>query len=336
MLSRGLAGLVVLFLLVVSTGKTAGEVFTGQGQLMTPGSEVTVSSQAVTLPGGGDKVSSPGKKADNLLQEEQKSWWKDRRRGWYWKEEPPTVTSPPKEAEKKPEKPEYIPVLKRYTYKDLWNMHPEEYAKLMKESLNRAIQTLSVDDVKEYLILQDIATRKAKAYSAVAGYVVATNPDLNMEKDFPITYGGRVAYLKEQAKDLREYILSNSQNYAILYFSKQGCPYCSVMDGVTKRFLDRYPGWIIKKLDIHEYPSLAERFNVTVTPTLIMVKKGSEDWLPVAFGAMSLGALEESVYRTLRLLNKEITPEEWWTMRFQEGGSFDPLLYIKQSERRKL
>jgi conjugal transfer pilus assembly protein TraF len=278
------------------------------------------------------RISSLSKKADNLPQEEQKSWWKDRRRGWYWKEEPPTVTSPPKEVEKKPE---YIPVLKRYTYKDLWNMHPEEYAKLMKESLNRAIQTLSVDDVKEYLILQDIATRKAKAYSAVAGYVVATNPDLNMEKDFPITYGGRVAYLKEQAKDLREYILNNSQNYAILYFSKQGCPYCSVMDGVTKRFLDRYPGWIIKKLDIHEYPSLAERFNVTVTPTLIMVKRGSEDWLPVAFGAMSLSDLEESVYRTLRLLNKEITPEEWWTMRFQEGGSFDPLLYIKQQSERR-
>jgi len=274
------------------------------------------------FPAWGEETPSSVSKADIIEAEAlPKNWWKDKRRGWYWKEDP-------QEKQEKQEEPEYVPVLKRYTYNDLWNMHPDDYAKLMKESLHRAIQTLSVDDVKEYLILQNIAARKARAYAAVADFVTTTDPTLNMTKDFPITYGGRVAYLKEVNKDKVDYINQRSQNHALLYFKKEGCPYCAVMDRVLKMFTSRYQGWIVKHVDVTFRPDLAERFNVTITPTVILVQRGSNEWMPVTYGAVSLEELEELLYRALRFVNKEITPEQWWLMRHQKGGSFDPLIYI--------
>lgn len=233
------------------------------------------------------------------------NYWKDKKRGWYWKE-------PEKKVEEEKKEPEqYVPVLKQYTVDELWKMHPDQFRELMSKAFKRALQTLSVDDVKEYLIIQDIAQKKASAYMSVAGYLVATTPELNVEKDKPIVYGGRVAQLKLEAEKKRKYLTEGISDFAILYFKKKGCPYCEVMDGVVGNFRKRYPHWQIREIFIDERPDLSSRFNITFTPAFVLLKRELRDGIPFMYGATSLSDFEDALYRSIRFLKGEIGPEEW-------------------------
>ena len=81
--------------------------------------------------------------------------------------------------------------------------------------------------------------------------------------------------------------------------------------------------WQVKRIDINENPQLEQRFGITITPSLLLIYKGSQDYIPVSSGVASMAEIEEKIYRGMRLLNGEITPEEYSLYEFQRGGSFD-------------
>ena len=51
--------------------------------------------------------------------------------------------------------------------------------------------------------------------------------------------------------------------------------------------------------------------------------------LPVAVGVTTLDEIEQRLYRGIRLLGGEITPEEFNMYEYQRGGGFDPSVYSK-------
>ncbi len=240
----------------------------------------------------------------------------DPKRGWWWYETPP----PPEEKEE--EKVTY-PSLSDYTKEELWNMDPEKFRKLIKVFLDKAVQNPTVENVKEYLTLQDIARRKALAFTNVASLVVQTTPELNTLKDAPITHVGKVQMTRMQNEDVERTIRTAVDDYALLYFYSPTCPYCQAQEKINKMFVSKY-GWQIKGIDVTENKLLAEQFGVTTTPTLLLIYRNSDDYLPVALGVLSLYDIERNVMRGIRLLRGETTPEEYNLYEYQRGSAYDP------------
>jgi conjugal transfer pilus assembly protein TraF len=58
-------------------------------------------------------------------------------------------------------------------------------------------------------------------------------------------------------------------------------------------------------------------------PTIILVYRHSQDPITVSAGVVSLEDMEERIYRGMRLLAGEISPEEYSLYDFQRGGAFD-------------
>ncbi|RMG03680.1 MAG: conjugal transfer protein TraF [Nitrospirae bacterium] len=252
----------------------------------------------------------------------------DPKRGWWWYETPP----PPEDKEEQKEETVAYPSLKDYTKEELWNMEPEKFRKLIKVFLDKAVQNPTVESVKEYLTLQDIARRKALAFTNVASLVVQTTPELNTLKDAPITHVGKVEMTRMQSEDVERTIRTAVDDFALLYFYSPTCPYCQAQEKVNKMFIGKY-GWQIKGIDVTENRLIAEQFGVSTTPTLLLIYRNSDDYLPVALGVLSLYDIERNVMRGIRLLRGEITPEEYNLYEYQRGTAFDPKSILQETRK---
>jgi conjugal transfer pilus assembly protein TraF len=116
--------------------------------------------------------------------------------------------------------------------------------------------------------------------------------------------------------------MENRDEFALVMFVRPGCEFCEEERKIVKWFTNT-TGWIVKEVDITRQPELANRFGVTITPSLILIQKGNKEYMPVSAGVAAANEIEEKTYRTVRLLKKEITPEEYSLYEFQRGGSYD-------------
>jgi conjugal transfer pilus assembly protein TraF len=68
---------------------------------------------------------------------------------------------------------------------------------------------------------------------------------------------------------------------------------------------------------------MAARFGITITPTLIMIQKGNQDFIPISAGVVTAEELEDRTYRTVRLMRGDTSPDQYSMHEFQRGGGFD-------------
>lgn len=256
-------------------------------------------------------------------QEAEKPCRPGMRCGFWWYEERLKKPEEKKEEQKVKDKPaRVLPSLKDFTQEQLWNMHPDDFQALLMDFKEKAVKTLSPDDVYEYYVMQDIARRKSAAFANVASYIVQRHPEFNVGKDFPIAAPGRSALVGQRMDEI-ENVIRNSQNdFALLFFHSTVCPYCIKQDGILRFFVDKYR-WQIKRIDVNQNPSLAARFGIETTPTLLLIYRGSQDFIPVGSGVLAMSEIESNLFRGIRLLKGEITPQEWSLFEFQRGGTFD-------------
>ncbi len=245
--------------------------------------------------------------------------------GFWWYEQEPDKK---KEEERKNTK-HFMPSMKDYTIEQLWNMHPKDFQPLLDAFFDKAVQFPTEENVADYYKIQDIARSRANAFANVAALVWQKHPELStLALDFPSNTPGKTARLKMQDREVEAKIASSSDDFAMIYFYKAGCDFCRAQNGILKFFVDKY-GWQIKKVDIDSSPELASRFNVSTVPFLLLIYRHSDQSLPVAVGVTTLDEIEQRLYRGIRLLGGEITPEEFNMYEFQRGGGFDPSVYNK-------
>lgn len=258
-------------------------------------------------------------------KEPPKKYYDRAKEGWFWYEDPPAKVEPEEQKkELSKEKPaRVVPQMENYTMDDLWNMHPDDFQALLMDFQKKAVQYPTEQNMVDYYTMQDIARRKSAAYANVAGYVTQKYTAFDMNAAFPTVTPGRVAKTQTQNREIQETIASAQSNHALLFFTQQGCSFCDKQKNILKFFNDKY-GWPIKEMDIRANPDLASRFNITTTPTLLLISQGKQDYLPVSVGVASLDAIEQKIYRGVRLMSGQITPEEYSTYDFQKGGSLDP------------
>lgn len=260
------------------------------------------------------------------------TWEDGSKKGWFWYEKKPsTEEEKEEEKEEKAEEPRRrLPSLKDYTMEELWNMHPDDFQALLEDFRKKAVMEPSVENVTEYYVVQDIARRKALAFANVSAFVMQAHPELSVEKDYPTVTPGRNAMVRQRRQEIRDKIVSGQEDFALIYFYSPDCPYCLEQSSILSYFEERY-GWRVKRINRDEKPGLAARFGVQVVPHLMLIYRHSQDYLPVATGVVSLDALEKRLYRGMRLLAGEISPEEWSLFEFEREGAFDVKTIFKNA-----
>ena len=245
-------------------------------------------------------------------------YYNDSARGWWWYEKEPA-----KPAQKKPPTPETaVPAPQKYSYEQLWEMHPDRFQEVAEAIKKQAVQKPTEENVKEYFEVQEIARKKALAFANVAQYVWQKYPELTTRKDYPITTPGNLARIARINEERQRILADNRDNFALLYFQRPDCSYCDEQARILEWFTNE-TGWTVKKVNTQENPELAARFKVELTPTLILIQKGNQEFLPVSAGVISADEIEDKAYRAVRLLKGEITPQEYSLYEFQKGGGFD-------------
>lgn len=206
---------------------------------------------------------------------------------------------------------------------ELMAMHPESLRKMIQERLEYAVYRMTPEAVADYYKIIDVSRRKALAFTALTEYVMLKNPELNAKTQNPATAPARNKTKLDREAEYNSYIRQHQSEYALVMFSRESCQYCVVQEATLKQFGLKY-NWIYRDIDVDLNPEIAARFSATTTPLTVIIEKNSDKWLPVSVGAESVSEVESGVYRALRFLREEITPTQFITDRFRDGGFFDP------------
>jgi conjugal transfer pilus assembly protein TraF len=246
------------------------------------------------------------------------SYYTDSGKGWWWYQKELD------NGDKKPEKvrSKKLPALTDYSYDEIWNMHPDDFEKFAESLKRKAVQNPSEENVKDYYEVQEIARKKALAFTNVAQYVWQKYPELTTAKDYPIATPGNISRVNQIQNEKNRKLRDNREEFALIYFYKTDCGYCEQQQPIIDWFSNA-TGWQVKRINIAENPGLAGRFGVEVTPSMILIQKGNQNSFPVSSGLITAEEIEDKSYRAVRLLKGEITPEEFSLYDFQKGGGFD-------------
>lgn len=228
---------------------------------------------------------------------------------------------PEEELQEEEDKPHELGPLPKPS--ELMQMHPDKLAEILEQRKKHAVWKLTPDSVIDYYVVQDVVRRKALSFTALTKYVMMTNPELNANAQYPTVAPARKVATQMHEQMIAGALHNNRRNYALAIFTKKSCPYCPTQKSILQYFSDRH-NWIIKEIDIEDAPNSALRFNVSVTPMTIIIERGTDRWMPVAVGVEALPNIENGVYRAIRMLKGEITPQQYILNEYDEGGFFDP------------
>lgn len=267
-------------------------------------------------------------KAD-IPVETHDSYYDSVKQGWFWYHDSPPEEKnelkkePSQELQKKEQEPDN-PSLENYTTQDIWNLHPDNFQKLINGAQKKAVQYPTEKNVLEYMVMQDIARRKALAYTHATQFVNQKYSDLfNINQVYPVTAPGVSARVQTEQQEVSYTIMSARENHALLFFVGQGCGFCEKQAAILTYFIEKY-GWQIKTVDIGHDSTVAARFNITTTPTLLLIQQGVQKTMPVSIGVVALSELERKLYQAIRYLNGSTTMDSFQTYDFQKGGALDP------------
>lgn len=244
--------------------------------------------------------------------------------GWYWYEAKPQKKDPENQERT-------LPSLSEYPLQKLWDMHPDDFQGLLKGIHKKAVMTLKEDDVRDYLIIQDIARRKAHAYTNVHAMTVQKYPRLSLEADYPTVAPGRNSKIRQQMKEVKAKIDQSPSDFALIYFYSPTCHFCDEQKKILQLFQAKHP-WNIKQINITRHQDLAEKLSVRAVPYLILISKKSKETMPISTGVISVSELEKRLHRGIRLLNKETDATSYSLYEFQEGGGFDATAPLKVND----
>lgn len=265
-----------------------------------------------------------------FTDENDKAYYGDAKRGWWWYEKIPLEKKD--RDEKVEDGKKRSPRLSDYTMEELWNMYPDDFQAVLMAFQKKAVQVPSENNVREYYVVQDIARRKSLAFANVSAAVMQKYPDLSVAADYPITAPGRNAEVSQRTDEIESRIRSAREEFALIYFSSAGCPYCAEEGSILSLFVEKY-GWEIREIDIEREAAVSSVFGIETTPTLLLIYRGRADHITVSAGVASLAEIEEKLYRGIRLLKNEITPEEYSLYEFQRGGAFDVRAPLRRDKR---
>jgi len=242
---------------------------------------------------------------------------KNVKKGWWWYEDP----APPEEV-----MPKEVPVPQRQglvlkSDEEMMQMHPDDLKIYGEAMLKRAVQAPTIDRVREYYEVQDVMRRKALAFANVTAAVMRMNPEASWEAD--ISPAGKRVDIQQREKNIRDGLGAGRNDFALLYFYEEGCPYC-VMQANTIERLEQETGWVVRRLPLSQNRVAADKFGVEKVPYMMLIWKYSRDYFPIGYGVISLARTKKNIYQGMRYLKGEVTPDQFLNYEKDMGTSFDP------------
>jgi len=237
-------------------------------------------------------------------------------RGFWWYETPPK-----EEAKKdKPETPQ--PTVPEYTTEELMTMDADKLKGYYETVTKEAVRLPTEENVTRSYRVLDVIRRKTRAFMNVSEMVWQKNPALTTARDNPITSPGRRAMTRVKGDERQQELAAARTRYALLYFRSDSCSFCEAQDQIMPYLVSRI-GWQVKPIDIDANAQLATRLGVDTTPSLVLIRKGSQDFFPVTAGVASVEEIEQHLFRAVRLIEGATSPENFNLYDFQKGGGYD-------------
>lgn len=234
----------------------------------------------------------------------------------YWWYEAPEPSKP--EEDQLPAKPVIPPM------RELARWTPPRIRALIEQQRDYAATVLTIEAVADFWRLQDFARRKARAFAGVTQLAMLAHPELNARSANPMVGDARAALTAQKDGLRRAYLRGQADLFALVMFSRESCAYCRVQWPIVQRFQDEM-GWQVVSIDIDKRPDLKARFAIEVTPTTLLIRRGSAQRMTIASGVEAYPNLVETAYQAVRLLRGDIRPEQFLTGPGEEDGFFDAL-----------
>jgi len=261
------------------------------------------------------------------------SFYLESKHGWFWYEDPAPAAEgdremPATEPTTSASMPREVS-LAHYSTEALWNMHPDDFQQLLNGLQKKAVQYPTEQNILEYLSIQDIARRKALAYANATQYITQKRADLfNINQVYPTSSPGAVARVQMQQEEIAVTIREAGKDHALLFFAAAGCGFCEKQAQILAYFVDKY-GWQVKPVDMEREPNIALRFNITTTPTLLLIRQDRESSMRIATGVATLPEIERNLYQAIRSMRGDTSMESFTTYDFQKGSALDPTSILK-------
>ncbi|MBO8143567.1 MAG: conjugal transfer protein TraF [Thermodesulfobacterium sp.] len=254
------------------------------------------------------------------------------KKGWWWykeekekkeKEKKPAKKEIKKEEKKqeeawKPPKP-----LEEYTYDELLKMPVSEFKKLFNYYKELAVSDPTNEKyVYYYYNLLDVARKKALIFMAQSMNVLSKYPELNVRKDVPTINPAIKKTFELQREEEKKALREIGENFGLIVFVKEGCPYCEIQLSIMKYFTSQ--GIPVKVVDVSKDDRAVSRFGIEVVPTIILVHRESGNYFPVAVGATSASELYQRIATISGYLEGRKKIGQTYLYEFQKGTSLDP------------
>lgn len=244
----------------------------------------------------------------------------DERWGFFWYDDRIKKEEISKEEQKK--RKETYPPLKpdNLTYADLWDIHPDQFKKIIDTRLKLAVQQPTESNVLRYIEAQDVAKRKSLAFTASMQFVAQKHPRYD-EDTGPLNVPGKAAKRRIRWEKEEKILLASKDDYGLIFFVNPNCHYCDAQKPTVEQFKFDY-GWLVEEFNISEYAELANRYDINKTPAIIIVAKKNGAALSISRGVISLSDLRDRVINAVLYLNGKSRQEN-----FIHNLATDPLKF---------
>jgi len=206
-------------------------------------------------------------------------------------------------------------------------MNTDAFQKLSDDIRKKAVREPSEKNVLEYALLQDIARRKAAAFAGTYMLVSQKYPYLGNRDVSPITTPGLKARNALQRESIEQALVESRDNFGMFVFMSDGCGFCDAQSAILEYFQKEY-GWAVKYADINsgtQSANLAAKHGITQVPSILLVHRETGEAMPVSQGVVSMADLSHRLYRTIKYMNGERTPEQYFLYDYESGSGADPL-----------
>lgn len=242
------------------------------------------------------------------------SYHDPKREGFYFYKDPEEAKKEEEKTEVKSQAPETDP----------WKMPVDDFKKILEEIRKTAVQIPTEENVTEYIKMQDVARRKARAFTNVYLLTLKKHPEYDASSGYPDAVPGRAALYADQSEEIGRTLNEASEDFALIYLYSKSCKLCEAQDRIMAMFSRRFPEWNIRRIDIGENPEIAERLKITAVPSAVLVFRNTGEHIPVSAGVVALGELTGNIHKGIRYLRGDISAEQFSTYDFERGGVFDP------------
>lgn len=235
----------------------------------------------------------------------------------------------PVEPEKKDELPDQQKTtpqaagpVKWPTYEEAMKMKPSALGDIIKKAAEEAIGDPSnQESVIRWATYMKAMTDKGGQFSESVAWALLQNPQLSYQEYTNVVPGSR-AMVRARAEEMHGYLAAKANDHALVLFERHGHALNPALEDILRRFA-KETGWETRMVDVDENRRLAEIIGVSMTPQVwVITKENRNRPFVAATTSTSLGALQEAVYRGLRVTEDGVPTTEFATWGVKGAESF--------------